>query len=1129
MNRKRIVISNMLKRSKKIMKLTFLMLIASLSQIAAASYAQTALLNVSAQNETLENVLKQIEKQSEFLFFYNLDGINKDKRLSLDKQNSPIQDVMDAVASAAGIAYTIKNRHIVLIPAGASSPLAIAQQATRKITGVVRDESGEPAIGANVLIKGTSIGTTTDIDGRFALDVPENAVLQVSYIGYLNQEVSIRNQTSLLISLSEDMQRLDEIVVVGYGVQKKRDLVGAVSSVKMSDTPVGTFSTVSHALAGKASGLRVTQNSAQVGGGSKFRIRGETSISAGNDPLVIIDGFPVSASSDLKSGNRYSAGNMDNILESINPGDIESIEILKDAGATAIYGSRAGHGVIIVTTKRGKAGKLQVNYSGNFSVQTMKNAYNMLDSKEYMTHWNQVEYERYLKNNGMDIYAGYITPNPNPAAFTPRYSDAQIADAQTTDWFKEVTRTGLQQSHSISLAGGSESTQYMASLNYFTQNGVIRNNDMDRLTMNVNLDQKISKYVKAGLSINVSRNQYDNVPLGDSEWENAGVIVSAVLFTPFVPVRDENGDYSKNPDMGQIPNPASLLEITDKTVKDRLLGSAYLQVEPLEGLVMKASLGIDRKNAKRKNYLPTTTIAGAVNNGSAYIAQNDMLDYLMELTANYSKTIDNHTFNGLVGYSYQEFNNEGFYAGNYDFPIDGFLYNNLAAGAGAKPTIGSSASKKALGSYFGRINYSFMGKYLLTATLRADGASNFNPDYRWGYFPSASLGWRFSDESFMKSLSGILSNGKLRGGYGQTGNSNVGNRILDTYGVGTSYVFGSTGYTGIVAKQLGNPKLTWETTSEFNIGLDLGFLNNRINASLEYYDRTISDLLVEEKTLLSYNEITKIAANVGKTQGQGFELTLNTVNITRKDLFWTTDLTFSTYKDRWKERDPEWKPAAYQSVTDPIRSIFLYKSDGLMKVGETAPVWQPALLPGQIKIQNLRDEDGRANVMDQYDRVLIGTEDPEFTFGFNNTLKYKNIDLNIYFYGEVGRWRGASYYDSWISGNAGNNFINVSRGTFNSWFHDNQNATHPNVIVSNYTSYANDYYYKKISYARCRNITLGYTIPVSKKVANSIRLYADVNNPFVITNWNGVDPETDSDRYSYPNVTSFSFGVDISF
>jgi TonB-linked SusC/RagA family outer membrane protein len=1002
-------------------------------------------------------------------------------------------------------------------------------QKGRKITGVVKDEAGEPLIGVNVAVKGTMTGVVTDMNGAFTLEAPENTILKISYIGYLGQEITVGGESHFPVTLHEDTLSLDEVVVVGYGVQKKRDLTGAVSSIKMDDAPVGTFSTVSHALAGKAAGLRVTQGSAQVGGGATFRIRGETSISAGNSPLIIIDGFPVSASSNLASGNRYSAGSIDNVLESINPGDIESIEVLKDASSTAIYGSRAGHGVIIVTTKRGKQGKTKVNYSGNFGVQRMRNAYDMLDAKEYMQHWNKVEFEKYLKNNGVGIYGKYITPKKDVKPFVPRYSDAQIADAKTTDWFREVTRTGFQQSHNLSLGGGNESTQYSASLNYFTQKGVIKKNNMDRMTVNVNLDQRISQYVKTGLSLNLSRNQYDNVPLGDNEWENSGIIVSAVRFAPGVPVRNENGEYSKNPDMGQIPNPVSLLEITDKTTKDRVLGSAYLQVEPIEGLILKASLGVDRKDAKRKNYLPTTTIAGAANNGTAYIAQDDKMDYLMDLTANYTKAIGQHSLNALVGYSYQEFNNEGVSAGNYNFPIDGFLYNNIGAGAGAKPSVGSWASKSALGSYFGRINYSFMGKYLLTATVRADGASNFNPDYRWGYFPSVSAGWRFSDEAFMNALSGILSNGKLRGGYGQTGNSNVGNRILDTYGIGDRFVFGEAGYTGVKATQLGNPKLTWETTSEWNIGLDLGFLNNRINASLEYYDRVISDLLVTSKPLLSYNEITSIASNIGKTQGQGVELTLNTVNITNKEWLWTTDMTLSTYKDRWKERDPKWKPAAYESVNDPIRAIFRYRSDGLMKAGETVPAWQPALLPGQIKLKNLHDEKGSENVLDQYDKVLIGSSDPAFTFGFNNSVKYGRIDLNIYLYGEAGRWRSESYYDDWVAGNTGNNFINISRGTLDSWFHDNSKTRRPNVIASRYASYGSDYWLKKISFVRCRNITVGYALPVAKRIANSIRLYADVNNPFVITNWNGVDPETDANRYSYPNVTSFSLGVDISF
>jgi TonB-linked SusC/RagA family outer membrane protein len=999
------------------------------------------------------------------------------------------------------------------------------------VTGSVTDAFGEPLSGVSIVVKGTTSGVVSDNAGHYSMKIQDKgSILVFSSLGFVTQEIEYNGQAQINVILEDDMQALDEIVVVGYGVQKKRDLTGAVSSIKLDDTPVATFSTVSHALAGKASGMRVTQNSAQVGGGSKFRIRGETSISADNEPLIIIDGFPVTSASNLGSGSRYKAGTTDNLLESLNPNDIASIEVLKDASSTAIYGSRAGHGVIIVTTKRGKQGQMKVNYSGNLSVQNMKNGYSMLNAKEYMEHWNKVVYERYLQKNGMGIYADYTTPNPNPPDFVPRYSDAQIADAKTTDYFNEVTRRGVQQSHNLSMTGGTETTQYMASINYFDQQGVIKNNNMERLTANINLDRQISKYVKTGVSINLSRNRYDNVPLGDAEWENSGVIVSAVRFAPYVPVRNANGQYSLNPDMTQIPNPVSLLEIVDNTTKDRLLGSVYLQVEPIKNLFLKASLGADRKYAKRKAYLPNSTLAGAATNGNANISHEDIMDYLMDLTANYSLNIDSHNLTALLGYSYQQFNAEGVSAGNTDFPIDGFLYNNLAIGNGARPSVGSWAGKSSLGSYFGRINYSFKGKYLLTATIRADGDSDFYPKYRWGYFPSVSVGWRFSDEAFMESLSGVISNGKLRGGYGQTGNSSVGNRILDAYGVRTQFVFGESGHTGIGITRLGNPSLTWETTSEFNIGLDLGFVNNRINISAEYYNRIISDLLVTDRSLLSYHEITSIADNIGKTRGTGFELTLNTVNISAQDVYWSSDVTVSTYKDRWEERAPTWKPAVYQSAKDPIRSIFRYRSDGLMAAGETAPKWQPALLPGQIKLKNLADDkDGSSNVLDQYDQELIGSEDPAFTFGFNNTLRYGNFDFNIYLYGEIGRWRDASYYDSWVAGQAGDNFVNLSRGTFDSWFHNNQNTRQPSVLKNTYANRSNDYWLKKISYIRCRNITLGYTIPVSKKILSSVRVYADVNNPFVITNWNGVDPETDNDRYAYPNVTSFSLGIDISF
>ena len=531
MNNQCIVVSLNLKRTIKIMKLTVLMLSICLSQIVAATYAQTAKLNISAKNETLENVLKQIEKQSEFLFFYNLEEVNKNKKISIVKKNADIQDILDTIANKTGLKYTLKDRHIVLTTEHVSNA-AISQQ-VRKVTGTVSDAFG-PITGANVVQKGTTNGTTTDMDGNYSIEVPDDAILQVSFIGYIQQNIVVREKNVINVLLKEDTQALDEVVVVGYGVQKKRDLTGAISSVNMDDTPVNTYSTVSHALAGKASGLQVTQNSAQVGGGSTFRIRGAASTGAGNDPLIIIDGFPVSSGSSLGSGTRYDAGSTDNVLASLNPNDIESIEVLKDASSTAIYGSRAGHGVIIVTTKRGKLQKAQVRYSGNVSVQNMKNGYKSLSGAEYMQQYNRYTYEDYLKSNGLDVYKDYVSiaEGHMVPAYVPTYSEADIANAGNTDWFDAVTRTGMLHSHNVSVNGGTESTQYMASLSYMNQAGIVKNNDMERFTGKINLDQQISKYVKAGISLNINRNTLDNVPLGKGEFENAGILSSAAMFNP---------------------------------------------------------------------------------------------------------------------------------------------------------------------------------------------------------------------------------------------------------------------------------------------------------------------------------------------------------------------------------------------------------------------------------------------------------------------------------------------------------------------------------------------------------------------------------------------------------------------
>jgi TonB-linked SusC/RagA family outer membrane protein len=1134
----------------KIMKTCLLFLFAFTFQIMALNTrAQDAAIELKRSTATIGQLINEIEKQTDYLVVYSNREVDTNRKVNFRQNSGKVSSYLNAAFSNTDIGYNFENDYIILSKKAHQNATAIAQlirdaqqqgrtvQQGTTITGKVTDEQGEPVIGANIVEKGvTANGTITDVDGRFSLNVSPGTTLTVSYIGYTTQEIAVGNRTQLQIVLVEDAKALEEVVVVGYGVQKKRDLTGAVSSVKVAEMPVQVYSTVSHALAGKAAGLQVSQVSAQPGGGTKFRIRGETSTGAGNDPLIIIDGFPISWSTNENPVGMfgYNNGSIDNVLESINPNDIESIEVLKDASATSIYGSRAGHGVIIVTTKRGKNQKANVTYSGNTSVQVMGKSYQMLDAKEFMMQRDRVRYERYLYENGLDVYATYNPKLPGYVAppFEPLYSVQEIANAATTDWLGEITRTGVQHSHNISMTGGSESTQYLASINYFNQEGVLKTDGLSRFTAKLNLDQRLSRLAKAGLTLNLSRNQYRNAASSGQYYE--GVMFSAVQFKPTIPVYDADGNYSRDPERSTVANPVSLLEITDNSTRNRLMGMAYLEAEPVKGLLLKASLGADLRNTKRKTYLPSTTLYGAQANGKAGISENDNIDYLMDLTATWTKEIGSHNFTALAGYSYQQFNNEGFNAGSENFIMDSFLYNNLNMG-GSSTNVGSWANKNALGSYFARVNYSFLGRYLLTATVRADGASNFNPEYRWGYFPSVSLGWRFSDEAFMEGFSSWLSNGKFRVSYGQTGNSNVGNRLLDYYGGGvkSGYDFGGSYAIGIKASQLGNPKLRWETTTEMNVGLDLGFLGGRINLAAEYYSRVISDLLAE-KNLMSYYEVTRTYANIGKTQGRGVEITLNTVNIQNKDFQWMTDLTWSFYRDRWLERDPEWKPGPHESATDPIRSLFTSVPDGLLQVGEKAPDHQPLLLPGQFKIKDLSGPNGVPDgTLNDYDVVYYGSSDPDFLFGINNTLRYKNLDLNLYFYGAVNQLRGQSYYEAGIGGLEGN-AQNVSTIVREQWFHDNQNATNPSVITIG-SNGIGGYYVHNISYLRCRNITLGYVLPLPKNILQRARIYADVNNPFVITNWTGADPETDFtvgnslNTFAYPNVRTFSFGVDITF
>lgn len=1144
-------------RILNIMKVTLFMMFAWTFQLVASTgKAQNAVIELPSNSVSIETLFSEIEKQTDYLVVYSNRELNVKNNVKFTQKRAKVKELLNKILENTNLKYEYTNNYIVFSKAG--KPGLIQQQNKRKIEGTVIDKNGENIIGASVLEKGTSNGTITDIDGKFTLFVSsDNTEIEISYIGYKTQSLKAQSGKFLTIRLSEDTEVLDEIVVIGYGTMKKKDLTGAVASVKMDDAPVATFSTVSHALAGKAAGLQVNTVSAQPGGGTTFRIRGAASTGAGNDPLIVIDGFPVSSSGNVSVGYNSDNGTTDNVLASINPNDIESIEVLKDASSTAIYGARAGSGVILITTKRGKEGKPKVTYSGTATVQTIAKSYDVLNAQEFMQQSNRWFKEKYMYDNKIGIYG-----NRNDlSGYTPRYSDTEIANAGPgTNWFDEVTRTGFQTQHNLSINGGTEYTKYLVSANFFNQKGIVKNNGMSRYSLRVNLDQKINKYAKVGINMTLSRNTLDNVPLGSGQSESAGILVSAAQFNPLLPVRDEDGNYSLNQDATFMPNPVSLLEIEDRTTKERALITPFVEIKPIEDLTLKASFGIDRNYQRREVYMPKTTLYGQKANGRADIGQYDKSDYLMELTANYTKRIGQHNLTALVGYSFQRFTDKYVNAGNQDFLTDGFLFNNLGAGTYEKPWVGSSASKSEMASFFGRINYTYKDRYLLTATLRADGASNFAKNNRWGYFPSVALGWRFTEENFMKNTQDWLSNGKLRLSYGQTGNSNIGDKAVDYYATGYNKIFGNKQYTGVYISQIGNPDLKWETTTEWNLGVDLGFFNNRLNVTAEYFHKVVSDLL-SSRSVLSYNEVSSIAANVGKTQSQGFELTINSQNINTKNFSWSTDFTFSLYRDRWKERDENWSPNPYDTYNAPVRATYTYVSDGLIQAGEEVP-WMPGALPGQVKLKDIDgyayNEDGSYKTdkngiplktgkpdgkLDYADVIFKGNNDPGYLVGLNNTFRYKNFDLNIYFYGQFDWLSSGSYKDFWVvgigSGMTGANNLyrsyNMPTSVKDVWTSDNQSGTMPSFFqyMSNY-GYG-DYFMEKTWFIRCRNITLGYTFPGikskgGKNLISNVRIYADVNNPFLITPYEGLDVETDNGTYwSYPNVRSFSVGLDITF
>ena len=1134
----------LLTKTIRIMKVTSLCNLLAVCSISASTYAQSLKFSIHKQNSSISEVFKEIEKKSDFTFFFNDNQINVKQKVNVSANNASIEDVLAQVLQNTGYNYQIIDKQI-LIKVSDKEVMAVpvVAQSDKKITGTVLDATGMPVIGANVMVKGTTNGTITDMDGKFSLEVDKDAILLVSYIGFVNEETKVGNQTNLSITMKEDAEALDELVVVGYGTMKKSDLTGAISQIKSDDLPQTANMSLGQMMSGKAPGMQVSMTSSQPGGGVWVQIRGNAAGGAGNNgPLYVIDGYPISTDNmEPGSGNQYTSGDK-SPLNNLNPSDIESIEVLKDASATSIYGARAANGVVLITTKRGKNGqKPTVQYSGSISYQKRAKQIDMLNGPDYMRETNRVLYEDYLADNHIAPYGDTDPSSVSP--FSPRYSDSDIANAQTTDWLGAVERDGMITQHNLSLRGGTDKNQYYISGNYYDQKGVIKTNGIKRYSGRFNFDQKLGKYIKAGVNFNVSSVNSDNVPLGSAGNENAGVIRAAMNSTPIYPIYDENGDYTLNPQQPYLANAVSLLEIQDESITNQMLGNFYLTVTPVEGLDIKMNAGFQQEKGERNTYLPKTTLYGLKADGQASKSYASRNSKLFDITATYNKTFGGkHTLSAMAGYSYQHFFNSGFNAGNSKFITDAFTWNNLGAGEYSRPSVGSYGGEEVLASVFGRVSYNYADRYLATVTMRGDASSKFAENHKWGYFPSIALAWRMINEDFMKEQE-VISDLKWRVSLGQTGNSNIGTNSLALYSTGYTYCFGNTSNVGVAQSQLANPNLKWETTTEWNVGLDFGFFNNRISGSMEFFTRRVSDLL-DYKQLMSYHPISSVMSNIGVKGSKGFELGINTRNL-EGEFKWSSDFVFSLYRDRWIERSPQWKKAIYEHEDDMLNARYLYISDGLVQPEDMNPdgtckiPHMPNAKPGMIKYKDLhgRDEngnltDGPDGILDDADMEYLGTATSKFYLGFGNTFEWKGFDLNIFFYGYFGRQLANPAYSDWYLNKSWflKDGVNMAEAVKDRWTHDNPNGKYPTSIMNPYER-SSDFWLENANFLRCKNITLGYTFPKLKgldKIISNLRVYGDVQNPFVITKYSGVDPETDS-MAAYPTQLTVSFGVDVTF
>jgi TonB-linked SusC/RagA family outer membrane protein len=1074
-----------------IMRIFLLLITIGLSSAFAPTTKAQTEIDINVSNVSLEELFKQIQNKSEFIFFYKDDVL--EHKVTLNLKKASLTKILNTAFKNTNLSYKVNKRQVVVSKNFNSLKGKDVQENKQqtKIKGKIFDEDGYPLEGASIIARNSLSGAVSDINGVFVYAIPQNTTtLIISYLGYVTQELNIVGKSEVEIRMVTDINALGEIVVVGFGTTQKdliSDAVSAVSANKIKDLPVPS---VDGLLQGQVAGVQVSQNSGTPGGEMSVRIRGLSSISGSSQPLYIIDGIPITSGNFAQIG--YS-GQGSNALADINPSDIASISILKDASATAIYGARATNGIVLITTKRGKEQKSTINVKINSGIQQTWNKLDMLNSIQWMEYRNDLT---------------------GTAAFTQQDINNSTVD---TDWQDVIFRAAPISSYEVSAMGGSEKTQFFISGNLLDQTGILIGTDYKRANGRVNIDHEISDKLKIGTSIGLTYSKTNRVE-GDQTLQ--GPLPNGISTPAIFPVFNEDGSYSQS---GPYANALSIAnEAINQNFSYRTNSNVYADYKITEDLTFTSKWGIDFLNFREHAYESTKTVQGAKYNGFGFETYRNVLNIVSNNLLKYKKRFNKHRVELLAGYSFEKYESRSSFIRGQDFADDNLEYINAAA---TIVSASASASDSGIRSYFGRANYNFDNKYIFTATGRFDTSTKFGENNRTGFFPAASIAWRVSQEDFLKDIK-TISDLKFRVSYGLTGNDDISPFLF-------SELYGNSSYGGqpaIFPSNIPNPDLKWESTTQLNIGVNLGLFQDRVTLTADYYNKQTNDLLLS-RPLPRSSGFSSITENVGKIENKGIEVSIASQNILTDNLTWNTEFNISGNRNKVLELynnqpiDNIGRGGNRIMEGQPIGIFYSYESLGVdPSTGDI--VYADTNFDGEITSD---------------DRTIVGNPHPDFIGGLTNNFSYNNLDLSVFLQGSYGNdvFHGSRLFLESLQG-GDNQLAAVTRR----WRQPGDITDVPRATSDPVASIQNKRVSSRFiedgSYLRVKNVTLGYTLQgtkFKKQLFSSLRMYVSIQNLFTFTNYTGLDPEVNyrgdsnsvigTDFFTYPQARTFTLGANL--